>query len=98
MQVVFPAKPAKFGINVWEEAIAQNSCVHEVPALYRQTGESRMGAGMVQDLTKIWKGKSYMCIWIFFFLSSPALFESPRTDQIYCLCNVPRSRKGMHRL
>ena len=27
VQVVFPAKPAKSGLNVWEGAIAQNGCV-----------------------------------------------------------------------
>ena len=37
-----------------------------------------------------------MCIWIFFsFFSSPALFESPRGDRIYCLCTERKSRKGM---
>ena len=36
-----------------------------------------------------------MCIWIFFFSSSSALFESPLGDQIYYLCTVYRSRKGM---
>ena len=30
----------------------------------------------------------------FFFFSSPALFESPRGDRIYCHCTVRRSRKG----
>ena len=41
------------------------------------------------------KGNSYMCIWIFFFSSSLALFEIPRGDRFYCLCTVRRSRKWM---
>ena len=32
---------------------------------------------------------------LFVFFSSPALFENPRADRIYCLCSVRRSRKGM---
>ena len=36
-----------------------------------------------------------MCIWITFFFSSPALFESPRGDRIYFLCTIRRSRKAM---
>ena len=35
-----------------------------------------------------------MCIRIF-FSSRPASFKSSRGDQIYCLCTVHRSRKGM---
>ena len=41
----------------------------------------------------------YMDLFFFFFFffvsSSPALFESPHGDRIYCLCTVRRSRKGM---
>ena len=39
IQVVFPAKPAKFGINVWEGAIVQNGCVHEVKIIPANMGE-----------------------------------------------------------
>ena len=35
-----------------------------------------------------------MMIFFFIFLS-PALFECPRGDRIYCLCTVRRSRKRM---
>ena len=40
---VFLAKPARFGINVWEEAIAQNECVHEVQIYIGNKSSAKRG-------------------------------------------------------
>ena len=58
------------------------------------TGEqNRCSSGTIYD-KEIEREILHVCMDLFFF-SSPALYESPRGDRVYCFCTVRRSKKGM---